>query len=476
MGGRHIVKGSVPSSEDVLPGFCEGFSYSPESGIFLPKKIAASPSATKLDLGSHFEIRCSIYPSSGEGVGGQFKDCLSQISRILTAQGVDRKNIVQFTVFLPSDGFLWNREAAASVLGDFLHESGFIPPTSFIGQTPSHGKMTCLESVILTPKENISLKIRHEHIPQVDVDYSAAEVGGHRWMWGGGLEGHGPDTKTSCVRAFSLLADVLAREGMSFQHIVSQKNYVDSICHRNYNDFNVVRAAAYRRGGLVDGFPSATGIGTVTGVPGHFVMEFVAYDGVREPLDNDWQRPAHKYDREWLEQQARGVGASIGGSLSSSTGLSVDTPKFSRGLYLPESGVFLVSGTASIIGTKIQHTMDEPKEMRIDDLADAFVGRGVGGSGFEVVADAGGRFVVQTTSAVEAQTWQTLKIINHLLAQRDMSVADIRQLRVYVKHIGDVNRVSEICRKVLGDVPTICVNGSVCYEDMLVELEGLAKK
>ena len=59
---------------------------------------------------------------------------------------------------------------------------------------------------------------------------------------------------------------ILEKEGMSFDHVVRQWNYIGNILEiknglQNYQVFNEVRSEFYKKYRTVHGYPAATGIG-----------------------------------------------------------------------------------------------------------------------------------------------------------------------------------------------------------------------
>lgn len=180
--------------------------------------------------------------------------------------------------------------------------------------------------------------------------------------------------------------------------------------------------------GGAGGYPASTGIGVSAGP---LVVELEALDAppgaaLAFPIENPQQRPAFDYPRDVL------VGA---GELA--------TPRFSRGLVEVAGGLarVRVSGTASIHGSRTLHPGD-----------------------------------------AASQTATTLELIELLVSQenlaryglgRGLALAELAQLRVYVKQPEDLPRVRRICEKRCGDaLPVLYVQADVCRADLLVEIEA----
>lgn len=458
--------------------------------LLVPKGLTDQKrvSAKRIDVGSHYEIRCSVIPVTGSGAKEQFDDCLKQVNDLLESQGLEHASVAQQTVFVPSDGYGSKRAGFQQQLDEFYGKES-VPPTSFVGQTPAD-KQAAMEVILLAPKDGHNLKIRHEAIGAAR--YKVAEADGLKWVYSAGLEGTAAsdDTSDKAREAFGLMKAILTKEGLSFNDVVLQKNYIDTIVGSNYNKFNMMRADVYASEGLVEDFPAATGIGMDTGITGGVCLEFVALgatkeDVLRESVENPRQRSSYKYDAAWLKVQAaskqdgrgRSVGQMKGGQ---GAGLSVSTPKFSRGKYLRvgDKEYFLVSGTAAFVGTGTLFTeeLKEPAWIEIDDLADSVGMERIRESGIGAVAFPDGKLRVKAETAVEAQTWETIKNISSLIGQTGMTLDDMAQVRVYVKDLDDASSVLDICDKIFKDTPSLCVNGPVCYDEMLVEIEGVATK
>jgi enamine deaminase RidA (YjgF/YER057c/UK114 family) len=85
---------------------------------------------------------------------------------------------------------------------------------------------------------------------------------------------------------------------------------------------------------------------------------------------------------------------------------------------------------------------------------------------------------------VEAQTRQTLDNIESLIsagnfARHGMSglgatLADLAQVRVYIKRQSDYEKTRAVCEGRLGELPIIYAVADVCRPELLVEVEGVA--
>jgi len=54
------------------------------------------------------------------------------------------------------------------------------------------------------------------------------------------------------------------------------------------------------------------------------------------------------------------------------------------------------------------------------------------------------------------------------------TLADLAKMRVYLKRAADFQRVREICRRRVGDLPVVYTVADICRPELLVEIEALA--
>lgn len=231
--------------------------------------------------------------------------------------------------------------------------------------------------------------------------------------------------------SFSAVKKILDNENLEFSDIIRQWNYVPDILKQtqidgksfqNYQILNEIREKYYSMNSFINGYPSATGIGTGFG---NFCIDFIAlysYEAIKvKRLSNPNQDDAHAYNQKHL------VGNAISGTYKK-------PPLFERAKLLnsKNSNLLFISGTASIIG---QET----------------VGKGD---------------IVQ-------QTLTTISNIDKLIKMPDneFRIAEITYLRAYVKSLADIEAVRSICDKKYQSLEIAYLQAEVCREDLLVELE-----
>ena len=63
---------------------------------------------------------------------------------------------------------------------------------------------------------------------------------------------------------------------------------------------------------------------------------------------------------------------------------------------------------------------------------------------------------------------------HHGLSGLGATMADLALARVYIKRQEDYERTRAVCRRRLGELPTIYAVADVCRPELLVEIEGIA--
>jgi enamine deaminase RidA (YjgF/YER057c/UK114 family) len=257
-------------------------------------------------------------------------------------------------------------------------------------------------------------------------------------VWAGGLGSviFPSDTRNAAVKAFTAMKAILDAEGMSFNHIVRQWNYIGNILEineelQNYQVFNEVRSEFYHEYRTIHGYPSATGIGMkLGGVLIDFCAVMTNEEILVKPIDNPAQVNAYEYGQQVLK----------GGT---EKGKSVKhPPQFERALLLSgkRNSTLFISGTASIVG---QETIG------VDN--------------------------------VEEQTLVTIENISKLTDQHRLSFLtgnpdrieeSLILLRVYVRYQKDFEKVKRICQEKFQEAPSVFIESDICRDNLLVEIEA----
>jgi enamine deaminase RidA (YjgF/YER057c/UK114 family) len=382
--------------------------------------------------------RLLIYPTSDASFAEQLIDCLSQIAKQCESK---RASILQQSFFVsPDTNSEYNnlRQKIISTLGKIQAHK---PSTSIIAQTPAYGHLVTVELILSVAQSGQKVVYKtYEKIP-----YTLVESDYCKEIYAAGISSY----KTEHVfleqtdHAFRMLKGILQSEGMTFADIVRQWNYVENILSvqdknghftQHYQILNDVRSIYYAEVNFENGFPAATGIGMNAG---GIILEIYAVSVINSveihPLKNPLQVDAYNYSDDVL------VGAAAAGQQNKTT------PKFERAKFIginSEAHIY-ISGTASI-HNELTVGIDDPVK----------------------------------------QTETTLENIAGLISPENLQLAGINQInenpfylfiRVYIKHQAYLDNVRKICARQLPDIPVHYLIADVCRENLLVEIEGVAK-
>ena len=240
--------------------------------------------------------------------------------------------------------------------------------------------------------------------------------------------------------SFEEMLKLLKHEGYTLNQIIRQWNYIPQILNswkekdelfQQYQVFNEVREHYFKKNNLDNDFPAATGIGINHG---NVTIDFLAARPVNDiniqSIQNPKQINAHQYGQQVL------VGSSIMFSQAKKP------PLFERAKLIgnKESGLILISGTASITG---QNTIG------VNNIKQQ----------------------LQTTFN------NISELINYARREYPENKYDLKYtyLRVYVKRNVPFDKVIEICRNQYPGIIMQFVQADVCRDDLLVEIEGEAE-
>lgn len=258
-----------------------------------------------------------------------------------------------------------------------------------------------------------------------DISYVAWTNDVGRFLFTGGFRGEDltQTTEQQAEQAFQRLEETLRETGFPLDSILRQWNYMEGITafagtDQHYQAFNNVRSAHYRKTQWPTGYPAATGIGTHFGGVSIAVDAalLTASDAYVTPIDNRLQVAAHAYSGEVLEVANQ----------------RKSTPKFERAkcLICGKERLIYVSGTAAIRGE--------------ESLKQAGLAR---------------------------QLEVTMENIKELIGS-----APLVYLRVYLKNPADYAEAACLLAKYALAIPITFMWTDVCREELLIEIEGLAKE
>lgn len=258
-----------------------------------------------------------------------------------------------------------------------------------------------------------------------DTPYTLLRTDVGRFLFTGGFRGDALDLsiEQQAEQAFLHLEETLRETGFPLDSILRQWNYMEGITayegtDQHYQAFNNVRSAHYGKAQWPTGYPAATGIGTHFGGVSIAVDAalLTASDAYVTPIDNRLQVAAHAYSGEVLEVANQ----------------RKSTPKFERAkcLICGKERLIYVSGTAAIRGE--------------ESLKQAGLAR---------------------------QLEVTMENIKELIGS-----APLVYLRVYLKNPADYAEAACLLAKYALAIPITFMWADVCREELLIEIEGLAKE
>lgn len=381
----------------------------------------------------HLSIH-NVYSPKTSDFQWQLQSCIGQISEGVLREGTNLR-IIKITVFTScSDKSDYLSKIA--LLNDALDENyGFQAPASLVSQPPLD-QGTLMEVWILDYSGSVcTFKFsQRERTSVLNLDcpqfsclfvsqYSAKES----------------SFKENVSETFNLLNTTLHEWSFDYSEIVRQWNYIENIIHcdtandsyiQNYQIFNDLRSLFYEKSNFKNGYPSATGIGTLYG---GCTIEAIALKEKKtnsvKPVTNSMQIDAHSYSSNLL------VGSAI------VEVLKVSTPKFERGKFMQfdAEGFLFISGTASIIGEKTVFPND-----------------------------------------VSKQTITTIQNIDNLISMNNLNKNHINSFsqprllnyRVYLKNEKDYSIVKSLCDDYFGKGTGFIVKADICRDNLLVEIEA----
>lgn len=375
----------------------------------------------------------SIVPLSVGGFELEWHECFDQLKMIVSGSA----RVFKLSVFVDATDKRMLNHYTKQIIDD-LH-FGFgekLPAVTVLSQSPEEPYKIAAE-IGIVDTEGVKIQFKRHN----GIFYSVIENNGYREIWasGIGLNSKAVNTYNSAIEAFEEMRSLLVSEGLGFDHIVRQWNYVPQILdfendneekHQHYQVFNEVRNYYYNKYRTTKGFPAATGIGVANG---SVSIDFCAVSSEKEIKAFSIQNPAqvnpYIYGQDVLE-----------GSLVSGTVIK-QAPQFERGklLFAGNDSSLFISGTASIIG---QNTIG------IGDVA----------AQTEITIDH-----IEKISSIENLKFYAPGLIHAPL--------EIVFLRVYIKHQSDFACVKDICNRRFGDIAITYVQSDICRNNLLVEIE-----
>jgi hypothetical protein len=253
-----------------------------------------------------------------------------------------------------------------------------------------------------------------------------------------GISSANEDMEVASIQVFEMLSNILSEHDFTFDDIVRQWNYIGEILKiknhnglnvQNYQVFNEIRNAYYRRHKTKNDFPAATGIGMKT--QGLVVDVFA-----KRPCENVQNLP--------LRSQIQKNPFAYSEAVLVGNQTDKKPPLFERArlLYSNHQAQIFVSGTASI---------ENQETVAIGD--------------------------------VSAQTENTIRYIKELVSPENIQTNypnislnsqdyHYQRVLVYVKHETDMELVRQICAAHFPEHTINIVEADVCRDNLLVEIEA----
>jgi len=377
-------------------------------------------------------MQINFYYITGQGI--TFEEQLEH----LFGNYIPKGNTIRLVLFGNPENkqeYLLHRKQINQKLNKYF--DGKTPVFTYVAQPPVEKFQLAMEVFELETEKGTQIFYNQKD----DLPYIVVQTDEMKALFVGGamssVSGAGIQKQADVI--FSGLEEIFELEKMPVSSIVRQWNYIENITRiednsQNYQEFNDARSRFYRKTKWHDGFPAATGIGI--GCGGVIVDLDAIYTNGSDikvvSLNNTLQVPAHDYSNSVLiaaeDEQDR----------------PVTTPKFERGKLVLSGteGVIYISGTAAIRGEK------------------SFSNEGI-----------------------EEQTRITLENIEHLISEETLANSgaghfakvEISSLRIYLKE----ESFFEPCKKIVDEnypgVPAVYLKADICREELLVEIEGIAK-
>ncbi len=365
--------------------------------------------------------------------------CMKQLDVFISAGDCGISNILSLNFFLSATDIQSFEEQKKHLAACLPKQIADVTPIAYLAQAPANGAKVSIEMHFLPEMEGIVVTPKNLGGTKYLVIESQL---GDRWVVANGIntgkEKHQIAEDSDWV--FGVMERILHSEGLDFSNIFRQWNYIEGITtlenhagdeNQHYQLFNNVRSKYYAKSEFVNGYPAATGIGTMAG--GVIVSFYASNQSGPDVIsvENPLQKAAFEYSDEVLVSEAE------------FEGFCKCTPKFARAKLVSNtrSVQIYISGTASI---------REEKTVAEDDVA--------------------------------AQTRVTIDNVEKLISKKTLSSLDreipeqlkIDFFRVYIKDQADYQLVKSVCEESWPGVLSVYVVSDVCRENLLVEIEALA--
>jgi len=364
-------------------------------------------------------------------------NCLAGLQMKMVELNIRVEQILKITIFFQpglTQEFIQQRTKIQEKYKTFFH--GEYPCFSLITDFPETDHAISLEVFVFTNTFDYILERKSFN----DIRYSVLTGNGKKEIFVAGItlkdyEEKEVEISDHIEYVFSISRQILIREGLDFNNIVRNWNYLENITgtyqkglktFQNYQVFNDIRSGYFNLCNFENGYPASTGIGMAKG---GIVAEFIAVSPKKDlhikPLKNSLQTDAFSYTSDVL----------IGHPLPKMS--RVSTPKFERAKLIKEDTdrVLFISGTASIIKEKTNAPESVIEQTNL---------------------------IIELISSL--RKIETIEIFNELYSKEFY-------FKVYVKKREHLPIVKAICVNKWGNENCQFLIADICRTDLLVEIE-----
>lgn len=376
------------------------------------------------------KVYFTCLPGTAGNIKEEWRQCLDQTNSLLE-RGLIPVKLNIFADIPDCNDFLRLRDFFLQSVAENLKSEN--PAVSVIVQPPEKPYKIALEVTFIHQDSFKVTGKKYESIP-----YLVLESHKTKEVWAGGVSSYiyENNTQLAVEKAFGIASDILRNEGMTFDNIVRQWNYIGNILDvrngiQNYQVFNDVRSDYYSRLRKKQSYPAATGVGTKhTGA----ILDFYAVESDESiritAVDNPDQVNAYNYSMNNVAD------------LSQEVLKPGQPPQFERALLIEDGKhtILHISGTASIIG------QDTIGKGNIEKQINVTIGN-----------------IMKLTDT---------KRLGNLTENSSFKRSRFSLLRVYIKNRRDFPVVQSICNENFPDIPALYLEADICRNDLLIEMEA----
>lgn len=206
----------------------------------------------------------TFLPELGGSLAEEWLQCLKQI----IYQREKGYSLIKLHIFIDLPDYETYIKVSREIGKNILNACGKISPVFNITVNPPEKPWKVAVEAFYSEIDSSDILININN----NVRYIVCSTDSGKEIWGSGLGFalFSSDTKSASEAAFEQMKAILVSEGMSFNNIVHQWNYIGKIIEeknglRNWQIFDDVRNKYYREYRSTTGYPAATWIGMMLG-------------------------------------------------------------------------------------------------------------------------------------------------------------------------------------------------------------------